>query len=204
MNGAALTPNHGAPVRLVVPGWYGCSWIKWVDAIRVAAADEPTTSQMRGVLAADAPGRHSHPRAGLRAATDRSRRHSHPRRKDDASTARSNTASSASSGAAIDRSIDWRSDSTPATRRCRSNSAPPAADARTWALWDYRWRPTSPASTASRCARSMPTSRRVGSMCRSTSAGSSSTRCDRSVPRSSFLVPFLVLRSRVPLLVLRS
>ncbi|MGH9172754.1 MAG: molybdopterin-dependent oxidoreductase, partial [Vicinamibacterales bacterium] len=31
MNGEPLTPNHGAPVRLVVPGWYGCSWIKWVN-----------------------------------------------------------------------------------------------------------------------------------------------------------------------------
>jgi DMSO/TMAO reductase YedYZ molybdopterin-dependent catalytic subunit len=47
MNGEPLTPDHGAPVRLVVPGWYGCSWIKWVDAIRVAAADEATTTQMR-------------------------------------------------------------------------------------------------------------------------------------------------------------
>ncbi len=34
MNGHALTPDHGAPVRLVVPGWYGCAWIKWVNDIR--------------------------------------------------------------------------------------------------------------------------------------------------------------------------
>lgn len=25
MNGQSLTADHGAPVRLVVPGWYGCS-----------------------------------------------------------------------------------------------------------------------------------------------------------------------------------
>lgn len=46
MNGAALSPHHGAPVRLVVPGWYGCSWIKWVNDIRFVTADEPATSQM--------------------------------------------------------------------------------------------------------------------------------------------------------------
>jgi DMSO/TMAO reductase YedYZ molybdopterin-dependent catalytic subunit len=46
MNGAALTPDHGAPVRLVVPGWYGCSWIKWVQDLRPVPADEPVTSQM--------------------------------------------------------------------------------------------------------------------------------------------------------------
>ena len=46
MNGASLTPDHGAPVRLVVPGWYGCTWIKWVDQLRLVGADEPTTSQM--------------------------------------------------------------------------------------------------------------------------------------------------------------
>ena len=33
MNGAPLTPLHGAPVRLVVPGWYGMASVKWVTAI---------------------------------------------------------------------------------------------------------------------------------------------------------------------------
>ena len=47
MNGERLPDNHGAPVRLVVPGWYGCSWIKWVDEIAFVGADEPVTSQMR-------------------------------------------------------------------------------------------------------------------------------------------------------------
>ncbi len=47
MNGQPLTPDHGAPVRLVVPGWYGCAWIKWVNEIRWVTDDEPATSQMR-------------------------------------------------------------------------------------------------------------------------------------------------------------
>jgi DMSO/TMAO reductase YedYZ molybdopterin-dependent catalytic subunit len=47
MNGEPLPLDHGFPVRLVVPGWYGCTWIKWVDGIRLAGADEPATSQMK-------------------------------------------------------------------------------------------------------------------------------------------------------------
>jgi DMSO/TMAO reductase YedYZ molybdopterin-dependent catalytic subunit len=47
MNGEPLPLDHGAPVRLVVPRWYGCSWIKWVNEIRLVRDEEPPTSQMR-------------------------------------------------------------------------------------------------------------------------------------------------------------
>jgi DMSO/TMAO reductase YedYZ molybdopterin-dependent catalytic subunit len=47
MNGAPLPRDHGAPVRLVVPGWYGCTNIKWVDAITLVGDDEPSTLHMR-------------------------------------------------------------------------------------------------------------------------------------------------------------
>jgi DMSO/TMAO reductase YedYZ molybdopterin-dependent catalytic subunit len=46
MNGAPLTADHGAPVRLLVPNWYGCTCIKWVNEIRWVADDAPPTSQM--------------------------------------------------------------------------------------------------------------------------------------------------------------
>lgn len=46
MNGRPLTRDHGAPVRLVVPGWYGCTCIKWVNEIRIVAEDAEPTSQM--------------------------------------------------------------------------------------------------------------------------------------------------------------
>ena len=46
INDEPLPVDHGAPIRLVVPGWYGCSWIKWVDDIHFVGADEPVTSQM--------------------------------------------------------------------------------------------------------------------------------------------------------------
>ncbi len=47
MNGEPLPPDHGSPVRLVVPGWYGCAWIKWVTAMHLVGADEPATTQMK-------------------------------------------------------------------------------------------------------------------------------------------------------------
>jgi DMSO/TMAO reductase YedYZ molybdopterin-dependent catalytic subunit len=46
VNGEPLPRDHGAPVRLVVPGWYGCSWIKWVNDIRFVDAEAPVTPQM--------------------------------------------------------------------------------------------------------------------------------------------------------------
>jgi DMSO/TMAO reductase YedYZ molybdopterin-dependent catalytic subunit len=39
MNGAPLPPQHGFPLRLVVPGWYGMTSVKWLAAIDVI--DEP-------------------------------------------------------------------------------------------------------------------------------------------------------------------
>jgi len=38
MNGGALPAEHGYPVRLVVPGWYGVNNVKWVDELRVSEA----------------------------------------------------------------------------------------------------------------------------------------------------------------------
>ena len=36
MNGAPLPPDHGFPVRVIVPGWVGSSSVKWVGRIEVA------------------------------------------------------------------------------------------------------------------------------------------------------------------------
>jgi len=35
MNGAQLPPQHGCPLRLVIPGWYGMAHVKWLRAITV-------------------------------------------------------------------------------------------------------------------------------------------------------------------------
>ncbi|WP_262402894.1 sulfite oxidase [Actinomadura sp. CNU-125] len=42
MNGAPVPPDHGHPVRLVVPSWVGIASIKWLGDIQVA--DEPLFS----------------------------------------------------------------------------------------------------------------------------------------------------------------
>jgi DMSO/TMAO reductase YedYZ molybdopterin-dependent catalytic subunit len=39
MNGAPLPPQHGAPLRLIVPRWYGMASVKWLQAIE--AIDRP-------------------------------------------------------------------------------------------------------------------------------------------------------------------
>ena len=39
MNGEDLQPQHGYPLRLIVPGWYGMTSVKWLD--RIEAVGEP-------------------------------------------------------------------------------------------------------------------------------------------------------------------
>ena len=34
MNGSPLPPQHGYPLRLVVPGWYGMTNVKWLARSR--------------------------------------------------------------------------------------------------------------------------------------------------------------------------
>jgi DMSO/TMAO reductase YedYZ molybdopterin-dependent catalytic subunit len=46
LNGKPLSRDHGAPVRLLVPGWYGCTCIKWVDRITLVDDAAEATSQM--------------------------------------------------------------------------------------------------------------------------------------------------------------
>jgi DMSO/TMAO reductase YedYZ molybdopterin-dependent catalytic subunit len=35
LNGAPLPPQHGFPLRLLVPGWYGMTNVKWLDRIEI-------------------------------------------------------------------------------------------------------------------------------------------------------------------------
>lgn len=37
MNGEPLQPQHGYPLRLVVPGWFGMTSVKWLDSIEAVA-----------------------------------------------------------------------------------------------------------------------------------------------------------------------
>ena len=47
MNGVPLSCDHGAPLRLVVPGWYGCTCVKWVSRIDVIDDGAEATPHMR-------------------------------------------------------------------------------------------------------------------------------------------------------------
>jgi len=47
MNGAPLPPQHGRPLRLVVPGWYGMAQVKWLREITVT--DTPFTGFQQAV-----------------------------------------------------------------------------------------------------------------------------------------------------------
>jgi DMSO/TMAO reductase YedYZ molybdopterin-dependent catalytic subunit len=53
MNGDPLPREHGFPVRLVVPGWYGVNNVKWVDELRV-------TDSMVTEGSLDRPGEHAY------------------------------------------------------------------------------------------------------------------------------------------------
>src|SRR4051794_26370737 len=48
MNGEPLPPDHGFPVRLLVPGWIGVASIKWLGQIEVA--DQPLVSPFNTTL----------------------------------------------------------------------------------------------------------------------------------------------------------
>ena len=47
MNGAPLPPQHGSPLRLVVPGWYGMAHVKWLHDITVTG--DPYTGFQQSV-----------------------------------------------------------------------------------------------------------------------------------------------------------
>jgi DMSO/TMAO reductase YedYZ molybdopterin-dependent catalytic subunit len=143
MNGEALPLDHGRPVRLVVPRWYGCAWIKWVDELRLVGADEPATSQMREF-------------AGR---THQARRHE---------LARDFTAPEIEAAAMPIRVDRWRGPlgityvitgivwgGTRAIERLQIRFSkddswkplsvcPTPATAAIWSLWSYRWRPERP------------------------------------------------------------
>jgi DMSO/TMAO reductase YedYZ molybdopterin-dependent catalytic subunit len=47
MNGAPLPPQHGFPLRLIVPGWYGMTNVKWLA--RISLIEEPFDGYQQSV-----------------------------------------------------------------------------------------------------------------------------------------------------------
>lgn len=47
MNSEPLSPENGHPVRLIIPGWYGCACIKWIDRIFWVKENATATAHMQ-------------------------------------------------------------------------------------------------------------------------------------------------------------
>lgn len=47
MNGAPLLPQHGAPLRIIVPGWYGMASVKWLNRIEALTKSFDGFQQVR-------------------------------------------------------------------------------------------------------------------------------------------------------------
>jgi DMSO/TMAO reductase YedYZ molybdopterin-dependent catalytic subunit len=50
MNGAPLLPQHGFPLRLIVPGWYGMASVKWLNRIEALAQPYDGFQQVRSYM----------------------------------------------------------------------------------------------------------------------------------------------------------
>ncbi len=48
MNGQPLPPQHGFPLRVIVPGWYGMTSVKWLERITVLETPFEGYQQRRG------------------------------------------------------------------------------------------------------------------------------------------------------------
>jgi DMSO/TMAO reductase YedYZ molybdopterin-dependent catalytic subunit len=145
MNGRPLPPQHGAPLRLIVPGWAGDHWMKWL--VRLTASDVPQTgfymdTAYRWPITPGAPGVAFKPEE-MRPLTEiavKSNITTAPKRMRMTETAeiRGFAFSGAADIAKVELSDDGKT-FRPATLNPRH--APHA-----WRLWSYRWKPPRPGS----------------------------------------------------------
>jgi sulfite oxidase len=57
MNGRPLPHLHGGPVRLVVPGWGGINWVKWIESMTILGHESPSSFNQDGYVIWDAEGK---------------------------------------------------------------------------------------------------------------------------------------------------
>lgn len=56
MNGRPLPHPHGGPVRLVVPGWGGINWVKWIESMTILDHESPSSFNQDGYVIWDSDG----------------------------------------------------------------------------------------------------------------------------------------------------
>jgi DMSO/TMAO reductase YedYZ molybdopterin-dependent catalytic subunit len=143
MNGETLPFDHGRPVRLVVPGWYGCTWIKWVDEIQLVDSSELATAQMKEFAT----------RTHQTAVHDLAREYAPAEIQTAATPVR--VEKRAGAGGIFYRivGIVWGGDQPVSRLAIRFNDTqswvpfdicPPPPTAGIWSLWTYRWKPSAP------------------------------------------------------------
>ncbi|MFE0099008.1 sulfite oxidase [Streptomyces sp. NPDC059009] len=145
MNGAPLPPDHGHPVRLIVPSWIGIASIKWLGDIEVSTAplSSPWNTDFYRLFGDAYPAEGSAPltRQTLKSAFEL------PWNAElRAGTTHRLTGRSWSGAAPIAR-VDVSTDSGATWRRARLHDTPRSAN---WTRWSASWRPGAGASGPTR------------------------------------------------------
>ncbi|MFF1923639.1 sulfite oxidase [Streptomyces sp. NPDC058221] len=136
MNGEPLPPDHGHPVRLIVPSWVGVANIKWVGDIEVSASPllSPWNTGLYRLFGPEYPPEGSAPltRQTLKSAFEVTPGASFPARRRHVLTGRS------WSGGAPVRTVEVSTDGGARWRRARLRDEPRSGS---WVRWSADWLP---------------------------------------------------------------
>lgn len=130
MNGRPLPPEHGAPLRLVVPGWYGVASVKWLVSVTALSTPFRGFYQVDRYVIGDEPLSLMAPRAVIVAPADGSRLEG------GGVEIRGYAWSGGMTVQRVDVSVDGGSSWVPASL------GPAIGDA--WRPWEVLWRPVVP------------------------------------------------------------
>jgi DMSO/TMAO reductase YedYZ molybdopterin-dependent catalytic subunit len=140
MNGRPLLPDHGFPVRLVVPSWIGISSVKWVGRIEVSATPlfSPWNTQFYRLFGPDYPADGTLvTRQVVKSAFELARGATMPAGQTHLLRGRS------WSGNGRIRHVEVSTDGGASWRRARPVGA---GGEHAWQRWEYPWRATTPGS----------------------------------------------------------
>ncbi|MEU7576814.1 sulfite oxidase [Streptomyces sp. NPDC041068] len=143
MNGEPLPPDHGHPVRVLVPSWVGIASIKWLGDIEVSSTPlySPWNTDFYRLYGAGHPPEGSAP---LTRQTLKSAFELPWNARLSAGTRHRLTGRAWSGAGAIDR-VEVSTDGGATWHRARLHDTPRRD---TWTRWSFPWRPTAPGPTA--------------------------------------------------------